>query len=109
MKQSINLYQFRQAFYDMDRRDQFTYEGLEVIFDALEDCAADTGDEFELDVVAICCDFYEAEPDDIASDYSIPLDEDLEDDERREAVLDYLSENTWVLGETDSTIIYQAF
>ena len=53
MKQTINLHQFRQAFKDMDRDNHFSYEGLEVLFDYLEECDS----ELELDVIAICCDF----------------------------------------------------
>lgn len=46
---------------------------------------------------------------DIASNYSIDLSECEDDDERKEAVLDYLNDNTMVVGETDTGIVYQAF
>jgi hypothetical protein len=37
----------------MDRGNQFSYEGLELIYDHLEEWYPD----MELDVIAICCDF----------------------------------------------------
>ena len=36
MFQTINLYQFRDAFQRMDRKN-FSYEGLEVLFDFFEE------------------------------------------------------------------------
>jgi len=47
MKQTINLYQFRDAFRDCSRKDNFSYEGLESLFNWFEEldsncCGADT-------------------------------------------------------------------
>ena len=53
MKQTVNLHDFRQAFSNMDRGTQFSYEGLETIYNYLEEIDS----EMELDVIAICCDF----------------------------------------------------
>ena len=58
MKQTINLSQFRDAF-KATRPRQFTYEGLEALYNWLiesEDCD-DT--ETELDVIAFCCEYSE--------------------------------------------------
>jgi hypothetical protein len=109
MKQTINLNDFRDAFRAHDRQDQFTYEGLEVLFDALTDMERDTGEEIELDVIALCCEFSEDAPAEIAENYSIDISECEDDDEIRETVREYLGENTWVAGETDQAFIYQAF
>jgi len=59
MKQSINLHQFRQAFADMDRKENFSYEGLGALLDYLEDLETCCQDEMELDVIALCCEFTE--------------------------------------------------
>ena len=110
MKQTINLYDFRQAFVDMDRKTNFSYEGLELLFNHLEALEEDTGEEIELDVVAICCDFSENTPDEIADNYSIDLTDCADDDEKRDAVIEYLNNNTMVVGETGTgTIVYQVF
>ena len=60
MKQTINEYQFKDAFQKC-RPDNFSYEGLTALYDYLEDYEEDTGQEMELDVIAICCDFTEYE------------------------------------------------
>jgi len=59
MKQSINFYQFERAFKDMDRGNQFSYDGLKAIFEWFEQLDEDSGIETELDVIAICCEFAE--------------------------------------------------
>lgn len=59
MKTTVNKYQFRRAFEEMNRTNNFTYAGLNALFEYLEQYEEDTGEEIELDVIAICCDFTE--------------------------------------------------
>ena len=61
MKQSVNFTDFTKAFHDHGRGTQFTYEGLKALFEHLEDYEDDTGEEIELDVIALCCDYQEYE------------------------------------------------
>ena len=56
MKQTINLHQFRQAFADCGRANQFSYEALETLYEHLIQWEQDTGEEVELDVIGLCCD-----------------------------------------------------
>lgn len=58
MKKTISLNNFRDEFKSC-RPDNFTYDGLEALFNYLESFESDTGEELELDVIAICCDFSE--------------------------------------------------
>lgn len=58
MRQTINFSQFLDAFQSI-RPDNFTYRGLQALFDYLEDYEESAGDELELDVIALCCDFSE--------------------------------------------------
>ena len=60
MKQTINEYQFKDAFQKC-RPDNFSCEGLTALYDYLEQYEEDTGQEVELDVIAICCEFTEYE------------------------------------------------
>ena len=60
MKQNINEYDFERAFNEC-RPNNFSYEGLKALFDYLEEYEEATGQELELDVIAICCDFTEYE------------------------------------------------
>ena len=79
--QSINnVYQFREAFRLAGRMDQFSYEGLEVLFDYLDNLSEDTGEPIELDVVALCCDYYESSVEELIDNYNIDLSEVEEDD-----------------------------
>lgn len=57
MKQTVNYYAFEQAFRDYDRYDQFGYAALRALFDYMEELEQDCGTEFELDVIALCCDW----------------------------------------------------
>ena len=109
MHTKINLSEFRQAFHDMGRGDQFTYEGLEALFDSFEQYEQATDEPIELDVIAFCCEFAEETPAAIARDYRIDVSACEDDEEVREVVLDYLDYHTFVCGETDTTIVYQQF
>lgn len=103
-----NVYQFRDAFHACGRGDQFSYDGLEVLFDYLEQYEEDTGESVELDVIAFCCEYSEDTPEDIARYYSIDVS-DCEDDEIMDTVLEYLNNETMVCGKTDTSIVYQQF
>ena len=56
---SIDIYDFRRAFTDYDRADQFSYDGLGALFDWLSEMANDCTEPYELDVIALCCEFTE--------------------------------------------------
>lgn len=114
MKQSITFSQFVDAFRAHDRYDSFGYDGLRVIFDFLESYEEDTGEEVELDVIAICCDYNLMHWSDIAQEYRIDLShindaDDDYDEQAEEAVLDYLNDHTMVLGQCDDGIVFQCF
>ena len=114
MKQSTTFSAFVDAFHAHDRYDQFGYKALRVIFDYLEEYEDSTGEEVELDVIAICCDYTLSDADTIARDYSIDLAHlDAEDDDYaeqcEEAVLEYLNDHTLVLGQCADGIVYQCF
>lgn len=55
--QELNVYEFRDAFNKMGRGDQFSYDALSAIYEYLNDI----GEDYGLDVIAICCDFTEYE------------------------------------------------
>ena len=59
MKSTVNIYDFRRGFETMDRKDQFSYEGQEALFDYLEQFEDDTGQEVEFDVIGLCCEYTE--------------------------------------------------
>ena len=109
--QSINnVYQFREAFRLAGRMDQFSYEGLEVLFDYLEELSESTGEPVELDVIALCCEYYEGSTEEIIANYNIDVsDADGDEDEIKTIVEEYLQDNTSVCGQVSDGFIYAAF
>jgi len=109
MKQTVTLYDFRRAFESL-RPDNFSYEGQEVLFDALEQLGDDTGQEVELDVIGLCCEFSESTRYEIIDNYSIDTNGADNEDDENDAVMEYLQDNTFVAGQTsDGSIVYQDF
>jgi hypothetical protein len=102
MIQTINLSDFRAAFHSMGRKDQFSYEGLGALFDYLEEADPD----FDLDVIALCCDYSEDTAEDIAKNYGIEVDSL---DELQDAVRAHLEENTSIVAEIPSGFLYAQF
>ena len=58
MKIVINEHAFVDAFMKC-RPNQFTYEGLTALFEHLEEFEDATGEEIELDVIGLCCEYCE--------------------------------------------------
>jgi hypothetical protein len=86
----------------MGRGDQFTYDGLGMLFDYFEDLDS----SHELDVIAICCGYSEDMPAYIADQYDVDV-EDMSDGETLDAVLEYLGNNSLVVGVTDAgAVVY---
>ena len=59
MKRIINESEFIQAFDDMNRGNNFTYDGRIALFGYFEQLEDDIGEDIELDVIAICCEYSE--------------------------------------------------
>ena len=109
MYQTINSYDFEDAFNKAGRKDQFSYEGKQKLFDYLEAYEDDTGERIELDVIALCCEYEESAVIDIAANYNIDI-EGLDEDAALETVLEYLNDNTQVVGAIGTdTVLFQSF
>tara|TARA_R100000808_G_C2121191_1_gene132442 strand:- start:216 stop:590 length:375 start_codon:yes stop_codon:yes gene_type:complete len=124
MKQTVNSYDFEQAFRNAGRfggeNDNFSYQGLQLLFDYLAGWEEDTEEEIELDVIALCCEFTEATKEELIANFGEEiglhsLNNEEEDDEQIE---EYLNENTMYVGKTEPnkyskikepTYIYQSF
>jgi hypothetical protein len=126
--QTVDLNTFCEAFRNAGRLKQF--QNLSWLFEYLEDYSDNTDEPVELDVIALCCEYAEDTYDSIVdnypgidmpdpADYSdldeggevIPgtLDEEAFAEARREAILDYLRDNTSVCGFDDETVLYAQF
>ena len=114
MKTTVSRYDFERAFVDADRKENFSYEALGLLFDYFESYEEETGQEIELDVIAICCEYSEDTVADIARNYSIDLNDadpeaDDYEDQCRQIVFDYLSDRTSVVGDTADGFVYLSF
>jgi hypothetical protein len=58
MKQTVHLEDFRRSFKDI-RPDNFSHQGLNALYENLIQYEDDTGEELDLDIIAICCDYTE--------------------------------------------------
>lgn len=100
----------------MNRAEEFGYKGWNAIGDYLENLSEDLGEDVEVDVIGICCDYSIAE--DVNNwweehgEYS-SIDpevwEEMDDDEKLEAVEDYLQDRTSIVCCDEDCIIWQAF
>lgn len=61
MKKTIDVYDFIDEFRGGQYENNFSYEGLKALFEYFEQYEEDEGEEIELDVVAIACDWTEYE------------------------------------------------
>lgn len=110
MKQSVNFSTFQMAF-EAIRPNNFSYEGLSILFDYLEEYEDSCGTEIELDVIALCCDFSEEHFSDIANSYDIDLSDCDIDEDKIQAVKDHLNDKgNGYCGETDDgSIVYHVY
>ncbi len=100
MKTTVDFYDFKNAFLSI-RPENFSSDGLEILFDGLMEFEEDTGEEMELDVIALCCDFCEMTAEDVLKAYNIDENED---------VAEFLNMNTWLIGETpQNTYVFRQF
>ena len=107
--QTLDKYSFVDAFKQSSRKDQFSHEALEAIFDYLEEYSDSTGENVEFDIVGICCDWAEAHWSDIASDYGILFDDEMTEDDKQKAVSDFLCEETQFVELSNGVFVYVQF
>ena len=119
VKTILTTEDLREEFISMNR-DYYSYYGYEALIDLFEEC--DNGQPTELDVIAICCDFEESYPADIAEDYGIDLSDitskydqtaeeytEEEQEEITERVMEFINENTIGILLKNGFILYQKF
>ena len=62
MKQSVTRFDFVDWFRGSDTyKNNFSYDGLNSLFDYFEELEEDMGQEIDFDPIAICCEFSEYE------------------------------------------------
>ena len=96
MKQTIQFGDFQDAFIRMNRKENFSYQGKKALFEYLEEYEQNTGEEIELDVITLCCEYNEDSIEDVLANYSLES-------------LDELRENTTVIWEDGTDVLYQNY
>lgn len=101
MKQTIDRQMFIRAFYDCGRNNDFSHKGLNALFDYLEEYEDSTGEQIELDVIALCCDYREETLSAVLKEYNL------------ESLAELVNNTTVIMVDSDETedptIIYQSF
>ena len=89
MKEYVNEHTFRDRFMRSDNyKNNFSYEGLHALFEYIEQVEDDICEEFEFDMVGICCDYTEYDSlEDFNADYSSDDKVYTLDDIREETVV----------------------
>ncbi len=107
MKQTVTKTMFIDSFKAAGRENQFSYNALSALFDHLEDIEIETGEELELDPVAICCEFEEH---DSAHDFFVEYDylENIRHIKTEAEALESLRELTLVI-TFDGGVIVQSW
>ena len=117
--QTINFSSFCDAFVRQHRADNFSYDAKKAIFDYLEELSNNDGNNFELDIIAICCEYTEMQAEDVLDGYPALVfshelqeeDEDQEDyiERLNDEVQEYLEDNTTVLLSDKGNFVFVQF
>lgn len=101
---TLSFSQFAHEFEEYNRGDQFSDDGLRVLYDYLDDLY-----DYELDVIALCCTYAESTAKEAIEYYGLVIEDldQLDEDEWLDAVAEELARYTVVLGTTDDTVVYE--
>jgi hypothetical protein len=111
MKITINESMFKDQFRLHGRKDQFSYNGLTALYNHLEEAFdEDSGYEYDLDVISLCCEFTEYSNALYAAlSYSaFTIYENMNEQEQEREALQFLSDNTTII-HFDGGVIIQNF
>jgi len=110
MKQTIDRYGFIRAFERADRASQFSRAALDAMFDWIEEREQDIGEEMELDVIALCCEWSEYETvQEAASVYGWEAPERGDDESGDEMALEWLEDRTHVISLDSGGVVIVQF
>ena len=117
--QTVNPSDLYHLACKMARGDNFGYKGWRAIGDYLESLSNDTGEDIEIDIIAICCEYSMAESTEeffMERQHLHGIDlptmeewEELEDDKKLETIEEFLQDRSSVVVCKDALIIWQAF
>ena len=98
MIRTINEYDFIKEFHKMGRGNNFSTSGLIALYEYLEMLGDDLGQEIELDVIVLCCEYAEYDNlEEFQADYG----------DEYETIEDIQSATSVIMIDDDSFIIQQ--
>ena len=115
--QTVNPSDLYHLACKMGRGDNFGYEGWRVIGDYLEELSEDIGEDIEVDIIAICCDYGMADSvEDFADQHSGFMDEidpeewgDMSEEDKLDCVAEYIADNGSLVVCKEDLIIWSGF
>lgn len=98
---------------DYGRIDNFGYDGWKKLFEYMENLSDEMGEDMEFDIVAWCCEYTMLESAQEVFDAYEQINpegwEDMDDEEKLEAIEEFLQENTQVVCCENDCIIFAEF
>jgi len=98
--QTLDKYELHAQFKAYDR-DYYSLDGYQAMIDMFEDM----GTNWELDVIALCCDFNESDIEELRQEYDLNEEEYPEDSD----VLDWLNNKTYIIELDNGAVLHQVF
>ena len=111
MKKTINEIEFINEFEKMNRGNNFSMEGKKALFEYIEQYEEETGEEIELDIIALCCEYTEYKTAiECAKNYNefALSDNELSEEKAEEEAIDFLRDRTAVI-EFEGGVIVEDF
>lgn len=103
-----NGYQLEQLFKECGRENHFSYEGFNALYDYLNEISEEAGEDFKVDVIALCCDFTEYSGwDELYNNYSYSYNnksetfKELEENDGLDGFIKWVQDRTIVIEVTD--------
>ena len=101
--QTVDFSLFCRAFANVGCDNNFSYAGKQALFDYLDNISEESGEDIELDIVALCCEYEESTAEEINVSYSLGFER--QEDESEEDFEDRLNEEVGEFIENNSTLI----
>jgi len=103
MKRTIDYYDFVDEFNRYDRADNFSRDGLNQLFNYMEE----VNSEYELDVIALCCDFSQCSLREFADAFGL----ECNDNDLIDTVVGHIEKNGfwYQLLNDDQEVIFENF
>ena len=113
MKTTVSRFDFQDAFLKSETyKNNFSYEGLNALFDYFEEYENSTSEDIDFDIVSIACEYSEYESaTEAVKQYNGAVEEnkDFDDEDKEKASIAWLQDQTQVIEIEGGGVIIQQF